>query len=174
LLRFSFFSTILLLLSTAVLPLNAHNGGTLLLTGQVVGQYRVWVWGDPVPFQLGTNHLTISVNLAAVDQPITNAQVLVKLRPISASADLASLAFPAETEHSLNKIFFEADLELVQSGDYQAEIVIDGPAGVEQIGLMLTVLPAKTTHTGWFYGLGMLILLFIGYFQWRKHLHKHR
>lgn len=132
--------TALLALSLACLPqagVFAHNGGTLQQTGVIAGQYRVWVWSAPNPLVTGIIHLTISVNLAVADQPVTSAQVVVTLATLADNRIVAQA--PASTANATNKLFYEADLQVAQADSYLTKISISGDAGNAELQFPLTI-----------------------------------
>lgn len=127
----------------------AHGGGTLQVSNEDIGPYWVSVWTSPDPVREGQMHITVSVaEPGAVEgeqagAPILGAKVDISLTP--RAGGFADIHARATNEQSANKLFYEADLAVPASGDWQVQVDVQGPAGEGQVGFNIAVLPAQST-----------------------------
>ena len=126
----------ILVLLVAVAPFveskqaQAHGGGTARLVDEPVGPYRLFVWTRPEPIRVGTAHFTVGVfsqsSGSDADEPVLEATVALSLMP---SAGDSSWQGQASREESANKLYYEADAMISMEGEWQATVVVSGPAG---------------------------------------------
>ncbi len=132
----------------------AHGGGTPRLVNAQAGPYRVSVWTQPDPLRVDEAHFTVAVTEApALDAateaggaPVLDAMVELQIKPISGSGK--QLVLLATHEAAVNKLFYEADVELPAEGQWQVVISVEGPAGSGQADFVAEVLPS-TTYNWW-------------------------
>ena len=130
-----------LLLLTGLLlpaPLLAHGGvGLQHLNNVPAGPFRVYVWSDPEPPQVGEYHVTIAIteNIAGdatglAGGPVLDAYIIVELLHQESGATLSA---QATHDDALNKLFYEASFEPAQKGSWAIQVRIAspgcGPAG---------------------------------------------
>jgi hypothetical protein len=97
---------------------------------------------------------------------VLDAQVLVTMQ--LQEGDLAPISAPATTEQSINKLFYETDLDLLEPGRYLTTIEIAGPEGQGDLSLDLDVKPPSPFN--WFLiGLaGIGLVLVFGWLRTRR------
>lgn len=166
-----------LILAMAAHPAQAHGGGTPQLTNVRAGPYRVSVWTQPDPIRAGELHITVAVSEAPGPQadaggagaPVLDATVRVQAQPVGRAGE-ALVAF-ATRENAVNKLFYEADMELPSEGNWQVVIEVEGPAGAGSADFEIQVLPPSALNSlgglPWplWGGLG-LGLLTVGWAMW--------
>ena len=128
---------VLLLLAVALLPapLLAHGGvGIQHLNNVPAGPYRVYVWSDPEPPQVGEYHVTIALTeniegdkTGLAGGPVLDAYVIVELTHLESGS-----TFSARATHddALNKLFYEASFEPAKQGNWSVQVRI-APPGCE-------------------------------------------
>ena len=149
-------------------PLDAHGGGTPRLTGEVAGPYRIFVWSQPEPLRVGEVHLSIAVVKATgealstetVNEPITDATIVVELLPIGQSS--ASLSTSAVLQEQLGQFYYEADAALPTTGEWRFTIEVSGALGVGSAAFVGTVSAARTINWFWWTGAALLLLCLLG------------
>lgn len=150
------FSLLLLFLAQR---LSAHGGGALVAGPVAAGPYIVSVWLNPPQPRAG-EPLHYTVGLAAPEDrsPILDAEVLVTMTPTPAGSPIRAMA---TTEQSINRLFYETDMEVPAAGQYEALFEINGPQGAGQISLAVDVNPAGGVNWLWvgLGGLGLVLLL---------------
>ena len=146
-----------LLWSAVAGPAAAHGGGTPQLTNAEAGPYRVSAWTQPNPIRAGQLHVTVAVSTAPgpdADQGqagdvVLYATVQVRLEPMGRPGE--AVVAPATRENAVNKLFYEADVELPADGLWQATVEVAGPDGRGSTAFEIEALPASTAS-----GLGAL------------------
>jgi hypothetical protein len=159
--------TIFLLLLFHRLSAMAHGGGDLVAGPVQAGPYIVSVWvNPPQPRTEEPLHFTIGVAQPENKAAILDAQVLVTMQLLG--SDLTPLSAPATTDQSINKLFYETDLHLLEPGRYLTTIEIAGPKGQGDISLELDVIPPSPFN--WFLiGLaGIGLVLVFGWLRTRR------
>ena len=132
----------LLLLTVALLPtpLLAHAGvGTQHLNNEAAGPYRVYVWSDPEPPEVGEYHVTIALTeniegdtTGLAGGPVLDANVVVELTHLESGE-----IFSARATHddALNKLFYEASFAPPRQGIWSVQVRIAAPGcGAEEGG----------------------------------------
>jgi hypothetical protein len=157
-------------LTSVARPAQAHGGGKPQLTNSPAGPYVISVWTQPEPVRVGEFHITIAVaeqseTREAADL-VLDATVRVQVQPLDPS--LESLSAFATRESAVNKLFYEADLELPSAGRWQVLISVEGPAGAGATTFDIEALPASTLYSllglGWpLWGGAALATLSIGW-----------
>ena len=147
------------LMTTAVLPVLAHGGGTIYVAGEQAGDYRVTVWVAPNEVEASkTLHFTVAVVAAENNDMILDADVNVEVFA-SDSGELV-LSSPVTTEQSVNKLFYEADFpEAPEAGMYTVVTTVNGRLGTGDVSFDFEVLPAKTTVNWLLVGIGGLVIV---------------
>jgi len=151
----------------------AHGGGTPRLTNADAGPYWVSVWTQPDPLRVGTVHLTVAVsepNTAGgahreAGPPVLDATVQVRFKPLDHTGE--TLIAEATHADAANKIFYETDLELPQTGRWQAEITVTGPDGTGSALFEAQVSPPAAFSWSWVGGLGVVALVAVWTIQKR-------
>jgi hypothetical protein len=117
-----------------IMPLDlaqAHGGGTPQLTNAEAGPYRVSVWTQPDPIRVGELHVTVAVSEPSGQRNagdlVLDATVRVQVEPVG--QDEESLVAFATRENAVNKLFYEADLDLPVEGQWRVVTWVEGPAG---------------------------------------------
>lgn len=158
----------LLLLMLCLLPLptvQAHGGGELQIGNAPVGNYLVSIWVNPPTARAGEAiHVTVGIAQASTGEPVLDAAVDVLIldgqgEPVAAAA--------ATTEQSVNRLFYEADLEDVRSGEYEMQITVTGRDGRGDLSFPLAVEPRSVWP--WLGGAAAAVVV-IGLIvrRWRK------
>jgi hypothetical protein len=124
---------LLVLIALLGLPIGtllAHGGGTARLVDEPVGPYRLYVWTRPEPIRVGTAHFTVGVFRrpagSGEDQPVLDADVSLVLLPKDNDDGWRG---PASREESVNKLYYEADVTIPETGEWQATVTVSGPGG---------------------------------------------
>jgi hypothetical protein len=163
-----------LLLLLGIRPAVAHGGGTPQLTNAEAGPYLVSVWTEPDPIRVGELHVTVAV----LESPepsssgreggdlVLDATVQVDVKPVSREGQ--TLVAYATRENAVNKLLYEADLDLPSEGQWRVGIQVEGPAGIGSAGFDIEAAPSSTINAlkrlPWpvWAGLG-LVLLAVGW-----------
>ncbi len=115
----------------------AHGGGALQISNAPVGQYQVSVWTNPPTARAGqTIHVTVGVARISNGEPVLGTAVAVT---ILNQADEPVVTAAATTEQSINRLFYEADLDGVPSGMYEMQVEVAGSEGSGQLSFPLPV-----------------------------------
>lgn len=141
----------------------AHGIGTPQVVNAPVGPYLVWIYTDPEPIQVGEMHLSLAVVEPATSQALTNITATVQMRAVDAPTALITAT--ASSADSLTPLLLNAVLAPPSAGQWQVQVQIDGPLGVNDVGFTVTVTPEPgITWTMVLYiALG---ILFIGRLLW--------
>lgn len=143
----------------------AHGGGVQQLTNAEAGPYRVSVWTQPDPLRVGEAHFTVAVLEApapGVSQnlggpPVLGAIVELRFEPEN-SVD-SPLVVLATHEAAVNKLFYEADLELPAEGRWPVTVVVEGPAGSGSANFDIEVVSVDSNRPWLLGGFGVILLL---------------
>ena len=150
-----------------VSQLRAHGGGDLVAGPIAVGPYTVSVWlNPPDPWATEPIHFTVGVAAPGDGRPVLDAQILVDMIALSDQSLVASA--PATTENSVNKLFYETDLEVMEAGTYETVFHISGPEGEGVLKVEIDV--RSPSKVNWlFLGLaGLVIILILGWWRSRR------
>jgi hypothetical protein len=153
----------------------AHGGGTPQLNNAEAGPYLVSVWTEPDPIRVGEFHVTVAVLEPPEPSPsgredgnlVLDATVQVDVKPINQAGQ--TLVAYATRENAVNKLLYEADLELPSEGQWRVDIQVEGPAGIGNAGFDIEAAAPRSVinASGWlpgpvWAGLG-LVLLAVGW-----------
>ncbi|MDE0140051.1 MAG: hypothetical protein OXN19_01150 [Caldilineaceae bacterium] len=130
-----FSKAILLLLLSGILlpaPLLAHGGvGVQHLNNVPAGPFRVYVWSDPEPPQVGEYHVTVALteniegdSTGLAGGPVLDAVVTVELTHEESGETLSARA---THDDALNKLFYEASFEPAHQGNWSVRVSILPP-----------------------------------------------
>ncbi|MXY91864.1 MAG: hypothetical protein F4047_04855 [Caldilineaceae bacterium SB0670_bin_27] len=130
-----FSKAILLLLLSGILlpaPLLAHGGvGVQHLNNVPAGPFRVYVWSDPEPPQVGEYHVTVALtenmegdSTGLAGGPVLDAVVTVELTHEESGETLSARA---THDDALNKLFYEASFEPARQGNWSVRVSILPP-----------------------------------------------
>lgn len=158
-----FLCFVVVLLTTAVLPVFAHGGGLIHVAGEPAGDYRVTVWVAPNEVESGkTLHFTVAVVEAENNDMILDADVGIEV--FATDSGEMILSGPATTEQSVNKLFYEADFpEAPQAGMYTVVTTVNGRYGPGDVSFDLEIIPTKLTINWLVVGIvGLVIVAVIG------------
>jgi hypothetical protein len=154
------------LLLVSGLPVSAHGGGTPQVVNEAVGNYVVSVWTQPDPLVTGTVHVTVSLSERIVNdsgriepgQPVLNQEiVLITTAP---GEDDPTDSIPVTHANAANKLLYEADFDLEQTGTWQIVMFVNG---VDELPFTLDV--RSPSPINWTVAGGiMLIVVVIGWF----------
>jgi hypothetical protein len=162
--RAGLLAAVLLFLSLQVRMTAAHGGGQLIAGPVPAGPYLVSVWVNPPQPRAGEPiHLTVGVAAPADGTPVLDAQVRIALRPLTGGAPAVSSE--ATTDQSVNKLFYETDMEVVEEGVYQATVEVTGSQGDGQLGFELAV-QSPSSFSWLLPGLGGLLIVLV--IAWRR------
>ena len=146
-------------------PVLAHGGGELQINNAPVGEYQVSVWNNPPTARSGqVIHITVGIAQASTGEPVLDGAVQVSI--VSANGEILTTA-AATTEQSVNRLFYEADLEGVSTGTYEMQVEVMGADGRGVLTFPLPVQPVAWWP--WIAGAaGAVIVIFLGLRAWRK------
>jgi hypothetical protein len=145
----------------------AHGGGDLIARSVQTGPYTASIWVNPPdPRAKEVIHFTVGLASPEDGSPVLDADILVVMRHAD-SGETAATA-PATTEQSVNKLFYETDIEVPVEGDYEVEFQVSGTEGEGTVSLTLEV--KESSRVNWlvigFAGLG--IVLVFGWWRSRR------
>jgi len=131
------FLLILLPLFLAARSALAHAGvGTQQINNLDLGAYRIWVWSDPEPPQVGIYHVAVALTTSLDDdpngfagKPILDADVVVEMQHQTSGLLLILQATHAD---ATNKLFYEAVFAPEQTGMWEIRVIVQGPDGPVQ------------------------------------------
>jgi len=137
----------------------AHGGGALIAGPTAAGPYMVSVWlNPPQPWAGEPLHFTVGLATPEDGAPVLDAEILVTMQT---ALDQPPVVAPATTEQSINRLFYETDMEVPQAGQYDTLISIRGPAGSGELNLVVDV--GEPSSINWLIiGLGGLVLVLAG------------
>jgi hypothetical protein len=126
----------------------AHGGtGMPQLTNEDIGPYRIFVWSDPEPPQVGEYHVAVALTESLpgdasgfAGQPILGADVTVELTHVTSGETLIG---QATHKDAINKIYYEADFEVTTPGEWRIELTVDGPDGIASASYVDEIIPAS-------------------------------
>jgi hypothetical protein len=138
---------------TTVQPAQAHGGGKPQLVNAQAGPYRVSAWTQPEPIRVGTLHLSVAVSESPgpgssgeeTGDLVLDAAVRVRMNPMSQPGP--GLVTSATREDAVNKLLYEADVELPAEGQWQVVISVEGAAGTGSASFNIEVLPSLASNT---------------------------
>ena len=164
--RFAILSAFLTLCIAQVSSVRAHGGGQLVAGPLQSGPYTLSVWVNPPQPRAGDAvHFTVGVGAAEDGAPVLDAQILITMQAVAQDAPAVSAL--ATTEQSVNKLFYETDLNILRPGLYLTTVEVAGPEGEGALSVEIDVLAPSPVN--WFLlGLvGLALVLALGW--WRKH-----
>jgi hypothetical protein len=114
--------------------LSAHPGtGAPQLTNEDIGPYRIFVWSDPEPPQIGEYHVILALTESLANdpsgfagKPIFDAEVTVSMTNLQSGETLVA---KATHEDATNRIFYEAVFQVPSAGDWRVDLAVAGPDG---------------------------------------------
>ena len=145
----------------------AHGGGDLIAGPEAVGPYIVSIWlNPPDPRATEPIHFTIGLASPVNREPILDAQIMVELRPAGENSIEASS--PATTDQSINKLFYETDLQVMNANTFESTFIISGPDGDGT--LMIPIDVTNPTNIDWrMIGLvGLALIILFGWIRSRR------
>jgi hypothetical protein len=142
----------------------AHGGGVPQLINVDAGPYWVSVWTQPDPLRVGQAHITVAVsepsNLGGsareAGPPVLDARVQVEFKPIDHSGEM--LVTQATHEEAVNKLFYEADLDLVETGRWQVTVAVAGADGSGSASFDTDVVEASSSNQTCIGGVGVIVV----------------
>ena len=110
----------------------AHGGiGVQHLNNIPAGPYRVYVWSDPEPPEVGEYHVTIALtediegdSTGLAGGPVLDASVIVELMHTESGE---TLSVQATHDDALNKLFYVASFEPARQGNWSVKVHIASP-----------------------------------------------
>lgn len=152
---------------------SAHGGtGTPQLTNEDIGPYRIFVWSDPEPPQVGSYHVAIAMTESLegdasgfAGKPILNADITVTLTNAESGETLTK---KATHQDAVNKIYYEADFEIATPGQWNVHMAVVGPDGAAEASY-IDEITAATFNWMPIAGGALAVLLVVGavLFHWR-------
>lgn len=146
-------------------PVLAHGGGELQISNAPIGAYQVSIWNNP-PIARAGQAVHVTVGIAQIDtgEPVLDAAVFVTILN-ERNESVATAA--ATTEQSINRLFYEADLDGVSPGTYEMQIEVTGSEGNGVLSFPLTV--ESASFLPWLAGAGAAVfVVWLVLRQWRK------
>lgn len=145
----------------------AHGGGDLIARSVQVGPYIASVWVNPPdPRALEPIHFTVGLASPADGSPVLDADIQVTMRDHSSGE--TTVTAPATTEQSINRLFYETDMEVPAAGEYETEFQIRGAEGEGTVSLLVKV--QDPSRVNWLViglaGLGLVVI--IGWWRSRQ------
>jgi hypothetical protein len=116
---------------------SAHAGtGTPQLTNEDIGPYRIFVWSDPEPPQVGEYHVTLALTESLPDdpsgfagKPVFDADITITMTDLDSGETMVA---KATHEDSTNRIFYEAVFQVPAAGEWRIDLAVIGPDGPAQ------------------------------------------
>jgi hypothetical protein len=157
-------AAVLAFLLLRVLSAAAHGGGQLVAGPVQSGPYTLSVWVNPPQPHAGQPlHFTVGVADPQDGAPILDAQILITME--ARTGDVPPITAEATTEQSVNRLFYETDVDVAQPGPYLVTTSVTGPGGEGNVVIELGVDPPSRVN--WFLlGLvGLSLVLVLGWWQ---------
>lgn len=151
---------VLLLLVMQPARAQAHGGGVPQLVKEPAGEYAVYAWTNPDPVRVGVMHLTVALVQPDTDAPVLNAAVQVTAMPQSGQP----LSVAATHENATIKSYYEADLDLAETGPLQVNVAYQDGAASGSAGFTVQVEPRGLDVQR--IGLGVALLVIGGGILW--------
>ncbi|GJM41620.1 MAG: hypothetical protein DHS20C20_19020 [Ardenticatenaceae bacterium] len=151
-----------------LLPINhllAHGGGELKVGNAPIGRYLVSAWVNPPTVQAGQLiHVTVGIAQESNGEPVLDASVNVLIMDQNGATVETAVA---TTEQSVNRLFYEADLDPISTGIYEMQVVVTGNEGEGEVSFPLEVVPRSILP--WMAGiLAGLIVIGLVVRSWRR------
>lgn len=155
-------AAVLSLLLLAIQPLSvlAHGGGAPQLVKEPAGAYAMYVWTNPDPLRVGTMHVTVALVDPDTDVPVMNAAVQVTATPQTGQP----LTVAATHENATIKSYYEADMQLSETGPLQVTVAWQDGAASGDAGFAVQVGEAGINTQ--LIGLGAALLAIGGGVAW--------
>jgi hypothetical protein len=151
-----------LLFSLLPAALQAHGGGAPRVSGEQAGSYLIYVWTEPDPLQVGQVHFTVGVTTRSAngsETPVTDADVSVTLQ--SQSTPASSVKLRAEPGAGGGAVYYEADTNIEQAGDWLVSVEVAGDQGNGDVAFAVTIAPASTGSQWVFLIAGLLLFVLV-------------
>jgi hypothetical protein len=142
-------------------PCQARADGGAIRLSERKGNYRITVFTAPTPLRAGLVDISVFVQEAATEQPVSEVRVTIKA--VRRGAPGMAIQHPATTEAATNKLYYAADFDLPEPGWYLVEVSIDGALGQTQVHFELEAaepLPPWLAMVPWVGWPVLAILLF--------------
>ncbi|HEY8901112.1 MAG TPA: hypothetical protein VIM61_11935 [Chthoniobacterales bacterium] len=124
-----------------LLPAAAFADGGAVISQQVVGPYRVTLFGSPSPLRAGPADLSVMLQDAATGEAVLDRKVAIQVQAVTNDAKSEAWVPPCcsmkptvaaiTATHAVaqNKLLYAANVLLPASGPHQISVIIgDGPA----------------------------------------------
>lgn len=145
----------------------AHGGGDLIARSVEAGPYIVSIWvNPPEPRAAEAIHFTVGLADPQNESPILDADIAVLMR--FAEDETIAAEARATTDQSINKLFYETDIEVPAQGAYTAAFQISGPRGEGVVVLPVDVRPASRINWLAVGFAGLALVLVGGYWRSRR------
>ncbi len=149
---------------TATAAIYAHGGtGAPQLTNVDIGPYRIFVWSDPEPPQVGSYHVALALTESLpgdasgfAGQPVLDADVTVSLVNAETGETLTKKATHLD---AVNKIYYEADFEVATPGEWRVDFDVVGPDGPAEASYVTQIVPARGNWMPIAGGIAALLLI---------------
>lgn len=145
----------------------AHGGGELIAGPIAAGPYTLSVWvNPPIPRAADAIHYTVGVASPEDGQPVLDAEIMVEM--VSTGNSTLAASAPATTEQSINKLFYETDVQVSEPGLYETTFFVAGPAGEGSLAVDIMVEPPSRIN--WLViGLtGLAVIIIAGWWRTRR------
>jgi hypothetical protein len=134
------------------------DGSTVCMSGRQ-GSYVIAVFSAPTPLRAGPIDISVLVQDARSGEPVTEAQVTVRLT----MPEQPPLSVAATQEAATNKLLRAASIDLPSAGRWHLDVDVDGPHGAAVISCDLDAanrLPKWRELWPWVCWPALVILLF--------------
>lgn len=145
----------------------AHGGGTLQIASLPSGPFKLSVWTSPNTLIVTKPiHVTVGVASMSADSPVLDAAITVVA--MTEKGNIAATA-TATTAQSTNKLFYETDFMVPETGLYTFQVTVQNASGSGEAIFSTPVEPAPPL---WGLLIGLLAgasLTAVGLFRlWQK------
>ena len=148
------------LMALLLVPPSALADGGALRLSQRQGPYRVSVFTAPTPLRAGPADVSVLVQ-GEGGEPLPEVSVRVRASPHGRPG--VPIEHAATTEAATNKLFKSAVFELPAPGEWDLEVIVDGPHGSETVRLTVAVEEASPSWPAlwpWFGWPALAVVLF--------------
>ena len=105
----------------------APGPATSIMLDQDAGPYKITVGANPVPLQVGQNHISILIQRRSNALVVRDAQVTVAARPLEGTGP--AVTQPATHDQAADERQYGTPLVLDKPGRWEIIIQIEGPDG---------------------------------------------
>jgi hypothetical protein len=122
--------------------LGRTDGGTVRLSEQK-GNYRITVFTSPSPLRAGPVDISVLMQDAATGELASGVQLTIGV--VRQSSGGTAIHRRATTEAATNKLYYAANIDLPEPGQYSVNLSIEGTLGKVQTGFDVEAAEALPT-----------------------------